>query len=180
MPRKAQSAKPAYSGAKAKKTAKPKKDAPKTARKPAGAKKAKPRTQACSDGIEQPKAKMGRPTKYDPAYCEMVVEWGRQGKSREWIGATLMVLPETMTEWAKAHPDFSDAITLAKHLELKWWEDAGQDNMTATGFSASAWSRSMAARFPTKWREKTQVDHGISDGLAALLGDLDGNSASLV
>ena len=181
MPRKAQSAKGAYSGAGAKKPRKAK-EAPKSARKPAGGKKARPVTLACSDGIAVTASKHagGRPTKYDPSYCELAIELGRQGKSGEVIACQIGVIYETMTEWAKIHPEFSAALTLAKQLELQWWENAGQEYMLHTGFSASAWSRSMAARFPKKWREKTQVDHGVSNELAALLGDLDGHGASIV
>ena len=25
---------------------------------------------------------MGRPTKYDPSYCEKVIEWGKAGKAK--------------------------------------------------------------------------------------------------
>lgn len=114
---------------------------------------------------EKPSNPVGRPSKYDPAYCDMVVEWGRVGKSREWIGATLMVLPETLANWSKEHPEFFAAITLAKQLEMLWWEDFGQQHLLTTSFSASGWSRSMAARFPTKWRENKGV---------ALSGDPEG------
>lgn len=173
MPRKPSTASPADSTA----------AKPKTARKP------KAKVRAASEGIapsvvvsEEPRRKHpgGRPTSYKAEYCEDVIDFGRRGKSREWIAAELMVHIDTLAEWAKVHPEFSAAITLAKQLELKWWEDAGQDNLTESGFSASAWSRSMAARFPQKWREKSQVDHGISGELAALLGQIDGDGASLV
>ncbi len=139
-----------------------------------------------SDGIgaetvsETPKHAGGRPTKYDPAYCVLAIDSGKLGKSTEWIACEIGVHVDTVYEWAKVHKEFSEAITLAKQLELQWWEDAGQREMTNTGFSASAWSRSMAARFPKKWREKTQVDHGVTDQLAALFGEIDGNSSSLV
>lgn len=206
MPRKTQSAKAAYSGGAKPKTArKPKAkgdwikitgDTPpdkiiaqikakapaKPARKPASAKKAKPVAIACTDGIEAPAVKHagGRPTKYDPAYCEKAVGFGKQGKSVEWIACEFEVHVDTIYEWAKVHPAFSDAITLAKQYEQRWWEDTGQEHLTTTGFSASAWSRSMAARFPKKWREKTQVDHGVTSEFAALLGDLDGHGASII
>jgi transposase len=158
---------------------------------PAPKKKPTPKrkTKAASEGVApavvaevatEAKHAGGRPTKYKPEYCEAVIGYGRLGKSREWIAAELMVIPETLTNWGKEHPEFFDAITLAKQLELKWWEDAGQDNLTESGFSSSAWSRSMAARFPQKWREKSQVDHGVSNELAALLGQIDGDGSSLV
>ena len=38
-----------------------------------------------------------------------------------------------------------------------WWEDAGQDGMVGEKFNGQVWGRSMAARFPDEWREKTAV-----------------------
>lgn len=142
---------------------------------------------AASEGIggetvtgDVPKHPGGRPTKYDPAYCDLAIELGKQGKSTEVIACHIGVVHQTVLNWSNAHPEFLEAITLAKQYELLWWENAGQENLTTTGFSASAWSRSMAARFPSKWREKTQVDHGISSDFAAFLSQIDGHGASLI
>lgn len=107
----------------------------------------------------------GRPSTYDPAYCDQVIEWGKLGKSRTWMAAQIGVARKTIYEWESSFPDFCDAMTCAMALSQAWWEDAGQDNMLQTGFSASAWSRSMAARFPEDWREKTETKHvGPNDG----------------
>ncbi len=122
----------------------------------------------------------GRPTKYDPAYCEMVICWGRLGKSKTWMAAELMVVRETLDDWAKANPEFSDALALAKQLEQQHWEDQGHNGLTTMGFQGSVWNRSMAARFPKDWREQKQIDHGVTDALAALLGEIDGDGASLI
>ena len=37
------------------------------------------------------------------------------------------------------------------------WEDLGHDNIKDREFNSSVWSRSMAARFPHQWREKTAI-----------------------
>lgn len=97
----------------------------------------------------------GRPTQYRPEYCESVIEWGKQGKSRTWIASEIGVTRETLYEWERVHTEFSDAMARAKVFEQRWWEDAGQDGMKLQGFGQSIWSRSMAARFPKEWREKT-------------------------
>jgi hypothetical protein len=49
------------------------------------------------------------------------------------------------------------------HSQL-WWEDAGQNGMTADKFNASVWSRSMAARFPDDWREVKGTELSGKDG----------------
>ena len=95
----------------------------------------------------------GRPSLYDPAHCDTAIEAGRAGKSLAWIAAELGVCKQTLHNWSNEYPEFLDALTRAKLLSQRWWEDTGQANMTAPGFNGSVWSRSMAARFPDDWRE---------------------------
>lgn len=109
------------------------------------------------------KAKTGRPTDYDPAFCDKVLDWGREGKSKAWIAAELGVVRQTLENWAAAHEEFLDALARAQLLAQQWWEDQGQKGMTADRFNASIWSRSMAARFPEDWREKTAHVGGDED-----------------
>lgn len=107
---------------------------------------------------------VGRPTGYRPEYCAAVIGWGKQGKSLVWIATELGVVKQTVLNWASAHPEFLDALTLAKQHSQRWWEDAGQNGMTKANFSASAWSRSMAARFPDDWREISHQRIGDPNG----------------
>lgn len=97
----------------------------------------------------------GRPTKYRPSFCNDVIEWGKLGKSKAWMCASLDISYRTMLDWEAANPDFSQALTRAEMHSQQWWEDAGQDSLKAAVFQSSVWSRSMAARFPKQWREKT-------------------------
>lgn len=100
---------------------------------------------------------MARPTEYDPAYCEQVLGWGAQGKSITWMAAQLDVSRECIYEWMRVHPEFSDAISRAKAKAQAWWEDKGETGMVAPGFNAGIWTKSMAARFPDDWREKSET-----------------------
>jgi transposase len=100
----------------------------------------------------------GRPTKYKPEYCEKVIKWGKEGKSRTWIAAALDTSRETLDNWAKANPDFFDALSRAKAHEQRWWEDAGQAGMTSDKFNGGVWSKNMAARFPAEWRDNSKVE----------------------
>jgi hypothetical protein len=111
---------------------------------------------------------MGRPTEYKQEFCEQVIEYGKQGKSITWMAAELDVHKDSLYEWAKVYPEFSDALTRARQHAQAWWEDAGQGGlMVAPGagtFNASVWSRSMAARFPEDWRESKGVELTGKDG----------------
>lgn len=101
---------------------------------------------------------MARPTEYDPSYCEMVIEWGAQGKSLTWMAAELDVSRECVYEWARVHPEFSDALMRARAKAQQWWEDSGQNALMAPGFNSSVWAKSMAARFPDDWRDNNKVE----------------------
>ena len=107
---------------------------------------------------------MARPTDYDPAYCEQVIEWGKQGKSKTWMAAQFDCTRQTLENWAAAHPEFLDAMTRAQAHAQAWWEDQGQIGMVGDKFNASVWSRSMAARFPADWREIKGTELTGKDG----------------
>lgn len=104
---------------------------------------------------------MGRPTKYDSSYCDQVIQLGKLGMSVVEMAANLGVGRTTLErDWPEAHEEFSQALTHARECSQAWWESMGRSNLIMgpqTGtFQASVWSRSMAARFPNDWREKTE------------------------
>jgi hypothetical protein len=73
-----------------------------------------------------------------------------------------------MDNWAGAYPDLRAAIDLAKQFELAYWEDLAQNHMVEVPggprVNSSLWSRSMAARFPSKYRENSKVEVSGKDG----------------
>lgn len=100
----------------------------------------------------------GRPTDYKEEYCSDVIEFGKQGFSRVQMAAELEIAKSTIQEWERVHSEFSVAMTRAMTLSQAWWEKKGQECLVmpaGASFQASAWSRSMAARFPDDWREKS-------------------------
>lgn len=100
-----------------------------------------------------PKHPGGRPSNYDPEYCEAVKECGAKGWSRAQIAAYLGTTRQTIITWEERHPEFLDAMTAAKELALAWWEHAGQMGMFMQTFSASAYSLQIRNRFPADYRD---------------------------
>lgn len=92
--------------------------------------------------------------------CEQVVAWGREGKSRAWMCSQLDISMRTLLDWEASNEDFSHALMRAEMHAQAHWEDLGHDNIKAQTFQSSVWSRSMAARFPKFWREKTAIVGG--------------------
>src|SRR6478609_9191633 len=105
------------------------------------------------------RAKMGRPTKYDHSFCEEIIEYGRMGFSKAEMANAFDVIRETLDEWAKVHPDFSDALTRATEYSFAWWEDKARGGLhMGSGFNAALWAKSMAGRFP---KETYREDKGV-------------------
>ena len=105
----------------------------------------------------------GRPSEYRPEYCERVVELGRLGMSVVEMASDIGVSRNTMeTRWTEAHPEFREALEIARESSQAWWESMGRVNLIMNKevgtFQASVWSRSMAARFPRDWRENKGVE----------------------
>ena len=101
--------------------------------------------------------KNGRPTGYKPEYCEEAIAAGKLGKSKTWIAASFETTRETIDDWIRDNPEFSDAMQKARAASQKWWEDAGQNGMKAKTFNAAIWGKSVSCRFPDDWREKTET-----------------------
>lgn len=98
----------------------------------------------------------GRPSKYDPKFCDQVIELGAEGCSPEEISAEIGVPRRTMQSWAEQHPEFSAALTRAKELEHAWWERTGKKALFADKFQQQVWAKSMQARFREKYTERVE------------------------
>lgn len=111
---------------------------------------------------------VGRPSMYDPSYCEKVIELGKKGKSFEQIAAQLDVSYRTLCRWRDEHEEFCHALEEAKAHEMAWWEEQAQAYLVnvyqGNSINASLWSRSMAARFPNKYSDRVKQEISGPDG----------------
>jgi hypothetical protein len=107
---------------------------------------------------------MGRPTDYDPAFCEQVIAWGREGRSHAQIAARLDVARSTLYLWRDQHPEFSDALTRARDFAQNWWEDKGQEGLTIPGFSAPLWAKQVSCRFREDYTDTSKHELTGKDG----------------
>lgn len=65
---------------------------------------------------------MARPTKYDPAYCDQIVEFCQDGASISSFAASVGVARQTITDWSKEHPEFLLAVKAAKTAVAAWYD----------------------------------------------------------
>lgn len=96
---------------------------------------------------------VGRPTDYRPEMCQQVIDLGKEGKSKAQIAAALGKSRQTLENWSAEYPDFLDALKIARDLALAWWEDKGQECLTAEKFQQSAFIFQMKNRFREDYRD---------------------------
>lgn len=118
-------------------------------------------------------AKGGRPTKYKPEFCETVVSIGKEGGSKAEMACAIGVMRNTMGDWEKDHPEFSNAVKLAVEESQAWWEKKGRSATFGgyEGFNASAFIFQMKNRFRDDYRDKVEVAHSIS-GIGELIDEI--------
>jgi hypothetical protein len=69
--------------------------------------------------------KRGQPTKYDSKYCDELIKHMESGLSFESFAGVISVHRDTLYEWAKTHPQFSDAMQIGRSKSLLWWDKIG-------------------------------------------------------
>lgn len=103
---------------------------------------------------------MGRPEKYDIQFCEEIINFMQTGKSLTAFAAHIDVSKDTIYEWSKVHPEFSDALAIAKTKCEAFWEQKGIEGLFIEKdkrLNTSLWTFYMKCRFG--WKEET-VDGG--------------------
>jgi hypothetical protein len=108
----------------------------------------------------------GRPSLYDPAFCDRVVAYGKEGMSPAEIASRLGCVRNTLNNWRDEHPEFLTALHRASEESLAWWEGKGRTGVDkgAALFNAALWKMCMSGRFPSEpYRERVQLT-GKDDG----------------
>lgn len=71
---------------------------------------------------DQPPIPRGRPSKYDPKFCDMLIEDMARGYSMTAFAGLIGVCKATLNVWMDEYPDFLDAVQRAKAIRLRDWE----------------------------------------------------------
>jgi hypothetical protein len=64
----------------------------------------------------------GAPTKYKPEHCDKVIALGMEGYNKTEMAVALDIHKDTLYEWIKVHPEFSDAIKRAEQAAEHWYQ----------------------------------------------------------
>ena len=98
----------------------------------------------------------GRPSKYDPAMCEIVVDLMSQGYAKVEVAVALGISRDTLDAWSKdpEKPEFSDAVRAGEMASEAWWMTQGRIALRETGFNQGLWFMNMKNRHG--WRDKPE------------------------
>jgi hypothetical protein len=98
----------------------------------------------------------GRPTKYQPEFCDLIIGVGEEGGWLSEMAEACDVHRNTMDVWADEHPEFLEALTRAKQKAQVWFEKKGREGLTADKFNSALWSKQMSARHPGEYTERKE------------------------
>lgn len=136
---------------------------------------------------------VGRPTKYDPKYCEEVIKHMEEGNSFWSFAGIISVSFDTLSEWTKVHPEFSESKRIGQAKLLVFDEKIAKAGATgqlkrhaktikttkkdqngnevvneekiydAANFSQSYYIFLMKNRYPKLYRDKITLETETSD-----------------
>lgn len=105
----------------------------------------------------------GRPTSYDPKYCQELIDFMAQGYSYEAFAGKIGVSSKTLYNWEKDHPEFLQAKSEAFDQSRLFWETAAikglWNDKDGPTLNNTAWVFNMKNRFG--WRDKQEVEHQV-------------------
>jgi hypothetical protein len=106
----------------------------------------------------------GRPSKYDPGFCDLLFEHMQSGHSFESFASQVGVDRDTIYEWAKVHPNFSDAKKQGREAQLFFFERLGieacKGRIEDFNGTAFVWlTKNMLG-----WKDKTNIEITGKDG----------------
>ena len=84
----------------------------------------------------------GRPSGYKKAYCEKVIEWGKEGKLPVYWCVQLGVGMSSLQRWKEVHDDFRLAYAQGMAEQHSYELDLLDDEPTATRLAIAKWKLS--------------------------------------
>lgn len=116
----------------------------------------------------------GRPSKYDPNFCEELIIAAKQGFSLTGFAGIIGVSRSTIQQWEVDYPEFSVAVSIAKSVLAHSWEKRGINIADGNGGPGAAGMVQFALRnlASDDWKEKQEIDMKAEVSLVGALDDL--------
>lgn len=110
----------------------------------------------------------GRPTKYDPAYCDQIIAHMQDGASMLSFAAEINVSRATLNVWAEQHPEFLEAVNVAKAKCAAWWEKVARTNAVTGDGNATLVVFGLKNMGRDEWHEKMHTEHSGEIGVRTI------------
>ena len=104
-------------------------------------------------------AKVGRPSKYDKAYCDDAIAVLGQGKSILSLAAHIGVSRSTIYGWMDQYPEFLNAVKAGQAKAAAWWEQRAIDLASAGNSNATTIIFALKNRAKDEWSDTTKHEH---------------------
>lgn len=95
----------------------------------------------------------GRPTDYEPVFCERVIEFLKDGFSLAAFAGEIGVSRATVYNWVDAHPEFMDAVKTGQAGSVLWWERANRSLAMGGDGNATSIIFGLKNRAADEWRD---------------------------
>lgn len=102
-------------------------------------------------------ADVGRPSKYDEAFCDQVIDFMGQGLSLTAFAGEISVARSTINEWINNHPEFSEAVKIGQAKRTASLERGLLSEEIGPKVTARIFALKNAD--PEGWRDKREVEH---------------------
>lgn len=90
---------------------------------------------------------------FKPEMCDIMIEMGKQGASQKMIWSELGINKDVAKTWCKNHPEFADALELAKTHSQAYWEREMIANVNNKSFNSRLVEIALRGQFQEDYRE---------------------------
>lgn len=90
---------------------------------------------------------------FKPEMCEVMIEMGKQGASQKMIFAEIGINKDVAKTWCKNHPEFADALEMAKTHSQAFWEREILANVGNKAFNSRLAEIALRGQFQEDYRE---------------------------
>lgn len=99
----------------------------------------------------------GRPTKFNPAYCQEVIAVMGDGLSLTAFAGEIGVARSTINEWMSEYAEFSEAVKIGQGKRTAYLERGLLSEEVGPRITARIFALKNAA--PDEWKDKREVEH---------------------
>lgn len=123
--------------------------------------------------------------KYDPAYCEHLVERGRAGWSLREVAVELGVVTQTFDNWEKKYSEFAEAKAMWREARIAYYERCHRENADgrmkgSAGLISMFLGKHASDDYSDPNKNTIGIDDPTKDGLSKVVAALAASPFSLI